>query len=86
MPPRKSDVDLPTHYYVTLIDAERNKVRFGPLTADEVADQQTQIGFLATGSLSIEDFLKGCGLWGGLEVRLVSDDGTDEQLAEIPWP
>lgn len=90
MPPRKTDDE--THYHIVLIDAERNSIRFGPFTLEEAGEGEGDVAEMANGfrknleSNGVQSTLVLYGLWGGIEVRLRGDDGTDECLTEIPHP
>lgn len=94
MPPRKRTTarnteEAKTHYHIVVVDGEGNRIRFGPLTSDDVegfsparfakdlADDVANLG--------LEQTLAGLALWGGIRIRLEGDDGTKIEVCEIPW-
>lgn len=97
MPPRKRAISKTTEdkapfYHVVVEDGEKNTIRFGPFTRAEVLDPDDEDTPEAVAEAlvvdienhGLENALTYPGLWGGLTVRLIGDDGTHIKMCEIP--
>ena len=98
MPQARKTEDEEPFYYVQLIDLEGGKIRFGPFTAkdfdhsagiDAEPERSTPQQMAETLRDEIRQeglvsMLKSFDLWGGLEIRLKGDNGTDILLGEVP--